>query len=259
MWFLVALLVVAPIGWALAGAPAVPGVLEWTEQQAPELARRATLNPIALGAAALVGAGLGAGRARMTTTHVSTLAHEFGHGLTAAMLGGRVRRIRTHRDGSGAAYTALPDGRPLSQLLVAAMGYLSPGVLALASMRVADAGLATLWVAYLVVGVAVMLVLVIRSWWAVLTTLGLAASGWAVVVFAPDAVVTVLVAGLAGVLAGGGTVDAWDQWRARRGPSGSDAATMAAQTGLPVGLFAGGHLLMASVLATATLTVPWWP
>ena len=125
-------------------------------------------------------------------------------------------------------------------------------------MRAATAGVAALWVAYLVAVIAVMLVLAIRSWWGLLVSLGLGGAGWALVALAPDVVVVSLVAGLAGLLAGGGTIDAWQQWRTRGTGSDSDAHTMAVQTRLPVGLFAGTHLAMAVGLAGATLTAPIW-
>ena len=115
MWFVVAVLLLTPVVWALAGAPAVPGLDAWVAQQVPDLAAAATVPAGALVAAALVGTLLGAGRARVTSVHVSTLAHELGHGLTAALLGGRIdadphppRRLRGHlhrhaRTSSGAA------------------------------------------------------------------------------------------------------------------------------------------------------------
>lgn len=259
MWFVLAVVMLAPIVWALAGAPAVPGLDAWLSEYLPQFATRATAPQGALVAAALAGTALGIGRARVTTTHVSTLAHEFGHGLTAALLGGRIDRIRTYRDGSGIAHTALPERRPMRAFMVSAAGYLTPGVVALASMRMAVAGLAAPWLAYLVAVTAVMLVLAIRSWWGLLVTLVLGAAGWVAVVFAPDVVVASLVAGLAGVLAGGGTVDAWEQWAARSVDTLADASSMAVQTRLPVGLFAGLHLLVAGGLAAATLAVPVWP
>ena len=259
MWFIVAVLVLTPVVWALAGAPAVPGLGAWVAQHVPDLATGATVPAGALVASSLVGSLIGIGRARVTGVHVSTLTHELGHGLAAALLGGRIDRIHTQRDGSGVAYTAMPGHRPLRRFVVSAAGYLSPGVLALASMHAAVAGVAALWVAYLVAVIAVTLVLAIRSWWGLVVTVGLGGAGWALVALAPDVVIVSLVAGLAGVLAGGGTTDAWQQWRARFVRSGSDAASMAAQTGLPVGLFAGVHLLSAVVLAAATLTVTFRP
>lgn len=259
MWFVLAVLVVMPMLWALAGAPPDPALQGWVVEYVPQIATQVTVHQGALVAAGLAGAAIGVGRARATTVHVSTLAHELGHGVTAALLGGRIDRIRTHRDGSGVTQTAMPGHRPVRQFLVAAAGYLTPGLLGLASMRAAASGAAALWLAYLVAVIAVMLVVVIRSWWGALVTLGLGTAGWAAVAFAPDVAVVSLVAGLAGMLAGGGVVDAVGQWRGRRDGTRSDSRTMAVQTRLPVGLFAGLHLLLAAALATATLTVPVWP
>lgn len=258
VWFLLAVLVLTPIAWALLGTPGSTAVAGWMGDVAPSLVPPATVEPPALLAAALIGTVLGAGRGRLASTHVSTVAHEFGHGLTAAALGGRITRLRMERDGSGVAHTAMPAGRPVRSFAVAAAGYLAPGVLALASMQATAPPLATLWLAYLVAVVAVMLVLAVRSWWGVLLAVMLGAGGWAVVVLAPAPFALVAVAGLAGVLGGGGVADALGQWRTRSSASTSDARAMARQTGLPAWLFAGVHLVAALGLAGAALTQPLW-
>lgn len=257
-WFLLAVLVVAPIAWAVVGAPGSQGVSAWLGEVAPSLVPVSSVSTAALVAAVALGTVLGAGRARVATTHVSTLAHEFGHGLTAAALGGRITRLRMQPDGSGMAHTTIPAGRPGRSFAVSAAGYVSPGVLALASMQATGAHLATLWLAYQVAVIAVMLVLAIRSWWGALIAAGLGVGGWAIIVLTPAAFDALAVAGLAGVLAGGGVVDAAAQWRGRASTPRSDAQAMGRQTGLPVGLFAGLHLLAALGLAGATVTQPWW-
>lgn len=258
MWAFVALLVLVPIGWALAGAPGASSLVVWAGEVLPGEVSSSLAPTQVLLAAVVAGTLLGMGRAQRATTHVSTVAHEFGHGVAAAALGGRVDRLRMHRDGSGLAQATLPGRRPVSRFVVSAVGYLAPGLLALASMRASLAGVAGIWVAYLVVVLAVMLLLAVRSWWGVLLTVALGGLGWALVALAPDVVVVLAVAGLAGVLAGGGLVDAVVQWRTR-GRGASDAGGMARQTGLPVGLFAGAHVLSALALAVVTVTLPLWP
>lgn len=258
MWFLLAALVLAPVAWAVAGAPGSAGLSAWLGEVAPSLVPVGSLSTTALVGAVAVGTVLGAGRAKVATTHVSTLAHELGHGLTAAALGGRITRLRMRPDGSGVAHTALPAGRPGRAFVVSAAGYFAPGVLALASMQATGAHLATLWLAYLVAVVAVMLVLAVRSWWGAFIAMGLGAGGWAIIVLTPAPVDALAVAGLAGVLAGGGVVDAREQWRGRAGPVRSDAQAMARQSRLPVGVFAGLHLIAALLLAAASLTQPLW-
>lgn len=256
MWFALAVLVLTPLAWALAGTPGAPALASWLADAAPALAEPAAVESPALLASVAVGTLLGLGRARGATTHLSTVAHEFGHGITAAALGGRITRLRMHRDGSGIALTSLPAGRPARAFAVSAAGYLAPGVLALASMQATT--LARLWITYLVAVVGVMLVLAVRSWWGALLALGLGAGGWAVVVLAPPTFAALAVAGLAGVLGGGGVADAVAQWRGRSTTPRSDARAMARQTGLPTGLFAGVHLLAGVALATASLTQPLW-
>ncbi|MGA7689770.1 MAG: M50 family metallopeptidase [Jiangellales bacterium] len=259
MWLLLSLLVLAPVGWALIGAPAAPHVSAWVDATMPMLASPDAVSTPALLAALIAGIVLGAGRARVATTHVSTVVHEFGHGLAAAALGGRVSRLKMRRDGSGAAHTRLPGTSPVRRFVVAASGYPAPGIVALASVQAVLAGVAALWLAFLVAVLAVMLVLAIRSWWGALLAVALGGVGGAVVALAPATAVVLTVAGLAGLLAGGGVVDAVAQWRARRGGPASDAASMAEQTGLQAGLFAGLHLLLATALAAATLALPVWP
>lgn len=256
MWFALAVLVLTPIAWALAGMPGAPALVSWLGDAAPALSQPAAVQTPALVAAVTVGTLLGLGRARTATTHLSTVAHEFGHGITAAALGGRITRLRMHRDGSGLALTALPAGRPARSFAVSAAGYLAPGVLALASMQATT--LARLWITYLVAVVGVMLVLAVRSWWGAVLALGLGAGGWAVVVLTPPTFAALAVAGLAGVLAGGGVTDAAAQWRGRTSTPRSDARAMARQTGLPTGLFAGIHLLASLALAIGAVTQPWW-
>jgi hypothetical protein len=90
----------------------------------------------------------------------------------------------------------------------------------------------------------------------VLVALVLAGLGWALVQLAPATVVSLALIVLAGVLAAGGVLDALDQWRARRGPSESDAHTLASMTGLSTGFFAGLHILAALALAVAVAAVP---
>jgi hypothetical protein len=255
VWFVLALIVMAPLVWGLAGSPMVPAVADLGGAELGRLLVPSAVGQGLLVVGLLVGLVLGGGRARVATTHLSTVAHEFGHGLTAALLGGRIDRIGLHRDGSGVAHTSLPGGRPVRGFAVSAAGYVAPGILALASIRVAAAGLGGAWLAYLVGVLAVMVLLAVRSWWGLLLTVGLAAVGWTVLALAPAEAVGVVVAVLAGALAGGGVVDAISQWRGRRGGQDSDARNMARQTGLPVGLFAGMHVLAAGVLAAATSAV----
>jgi hypothetical protein len=207
---------------------------------------------LALGAGAL----LGLGGARWATTHLSTLAHEFGHGLTAALLGGRIDRITLARDGSGMAHYVVPGRWRVRRLAVSFVGYLAPGVFGVASVRVALAGHGPAWLAYLVVLLGTMLVLTLRSWWAALLAIVLGAGAWALLALGSSQLATLVVAGLAGAQLGGGALDAAEQWRLVRVRRATDAASMATQTGLPVRLFAGLHVVLAVALAGVGLALP---
>jgi hypothetical protein len=263
VWTVLALVLLAPIGWALLGAEPIPSLGHWISGAAsglvpeaasgldPELVPTTTLV-LALGAGAL----LGLGGARFATTHLSTLAHELGHGLTAALLGGRIDRITLAREGSGMAHYTAPRRWRVRRLVVSFVGYLAPGVFGVASVRVALAGHGPGWLAYLVILLGTMLVLTLRSWWAVLLAIVLGAGAWALLALGSAWLATVVVAGLAGALLGGGTVDAAEQWRLARVRGATDAASMATQTGLPVRVFAGLHVVLAVALAGVGIALP---
>ena len=119
MWTMLALVLLTPIVWALMGAEPITALAHWQAEHlpgwltTPEPVSRTTLL-VALGVGVVVGVGWG----RAATTHLSTLAHEFGHGLVAALLGGRIDRITLARDGSGVAHFAFPGRRPVRRFLV---------------------------------------------------------------------------------------------------------------------------------------------
>src|SRR6266850_6768557 len=60
---------------------------------------------------------------------VSTLAHELGHGLAAALLGGTFESLRLHADASGVALWTGSFGR-LATATVAGAGLVGPAVAA---------------------------------------------------------------------------------------------------------------------------------
>ena len=93
---------------------------------------------------------------------VSTLAHELGHGLAAALLGGHFESLRLYADASGVALWSGAFGR-LATATVAAAGLIGPALAAFVLMGlgrsrrrarvvVAALGLGLLAVALLVVG-----------------------------------------------------------------------------------------------------------
>lgn len=257
MWTVLALVVLAPIVWALLGAEPIPAVDPWLAEHVPGwLTTPVVVSTTVLMVAIGVGVVLGVGRGRATTTHLSTLAHEFGHALMAALLGGRIDRITLARDGSGVAHFGFPDRRLVRSFLVSFAGYLSPGVFGVACVQVAVAGLGSAWLAYLVVLLGVMLVLTVRSWWGALVAVLIGAAGWAVLALGSGWLAVVVVAGLAGAMVGGGVQDASGQWRLARSAVATDASSLSAQTRLPARLFAGIHLACASALAAAAFALP---
>ena len=164
MWTVLALVLLAPVGWALLGAEPIRAWEPWAEQNLPGwLTAPVVVSTQAVVVALMVGVLLGLGRARVATTHLSTLAHEVGHGLTAALFGARIDRIILARDGSGMAHFSFPFGRPVLLFAVSFAGYVTPGVFGVASMQVALAGRGTVWLVYMMVLLVTMLVLVVGS------------------------------------------------------------------------------------------------
>lgn len=257
MWTVPGLVILAPIVWALLGAEPIPAADPWINEHVPGwLTTPVSVSTTALLVAMGGGVVLGVGRGRAATRHLSTLAHEFGHGLTAALFGGRIDRITLARDGTGMAHFGFPARRPVRRFLVSFAGYLTPGVFGVAGVQVALVGLGSLWLAYVVVLLGVMLVFTMRSWWGALVVVLLGAAGWALLAWGSGWLAVVVVAGLAGAMAGGGVVDAIGQWRMTRSAVATDASRMAAQTGLPARLFAGLQLACAIALAAATFALP---
>lgn len=262
MWTLVALVLVAPIVWALAGMPPLEVLQPWIDRYLPDFLTTPRPAPTSTIMLALVaGLGLGVGRARAATTHLSTVAHEFGHGLTAALLGGRINRITMQRDGSGMAHYQFPRRRPVGQFLVSFAGYVAPAVVGLASLQAALAGMGAIWLAYIAATLGVMLVIAVRSWWGALLAIGLGGAAWALMSGGAGTVPTVVVAVIAGVLLGGGLMDALDQAATLDRSQRSDAWSMARQTRLNPRLFAGAQVLLvlaAGIMAVVIPVRPLW-
>ena len=117
-------------------------------------------------------------------------------------------------------------------------------------------GLGSAWLAYLVVLLGTMLVLTVRSWWGALMALLLGAAGWGLLALGSGWLAVTVVACLGGAMLGGGVVDAVGQWRLSRTSVATDAASMAAQTGLPARFLAGLQVLCAVALAGIGVAAP---
>lgn len=250
MWVVVAWMVLLPLGWALAGAPDIAGFDPLDLDRLPaDLAQGAPIAWQALVGAVAVGVLLALGPTARITMHMGTAVHEIGHGLTAAALGGVVSRITMAPDGSGLATTGLPQRARVRVALVSLAGYLAPGILGLASLQMAVAGHGPIWLAYLTGVTVVMLLLAMRSWWAILVAALGAAAGWAVLHVGAGWAATVSIAALAGLYLARGLADTGNQLRALRQGATTDAWRLSRQTGLPARLFAGVQAALALGMA----------
>ena len=118
---------------------------------------------------------------------LSTLAHELGHGLAAAILGGRFEALVIYPDASGAALFSGPFGRAATAS-VAAAGLVGPAAAAfvlLASGRTPRS--ARIALALLAVALASVTLLFVRNPFGLAFTAALAASATAVAVWLPSA------------------------------------------------------------------------
>lgn len=124
---------------------------------------------------------------------ISTLAHELGHGLAAAVLGGHFYSLRLYADASGVALWGGPLGR-VTTALVAAAGLVGPAaaafVLLLIGRRAGRAGRALTILGVMLLVIALWLV---RNPFGVAFTLVLAATLIAVAQRAPGLAQAVLV------------------------------------------------------------------
>ena len=94
---------------------------------------------------------------------ISTLAHELGHGLTAALLGGEFHALRIQPDASGAALWSGAFGR-VGVATVAAAGLLGPAVAAFVLLAVGrDPRRARAALGILGVGLYVITLVVVRN------------------------------------------------------------------------------------------------
>ncbi len=124
---------------------------------------------------------------------ISTLAHELGHGVAAAVLGGHFYSLRLYADASGVALWGGPLGR-VATALVAASGLVGPAaaafVLLLVGRRAARAGRALTIMGVTLVVIALWLV---RNPFGLAFTLVLATTLIAVAARAPGLAQAVLV------------------------------------------------------------------
>jgi Peptidase M50B-like len=118
---------------------------------------------------------------------VSTLAHELGHGLAAAALGGRFEALAIYQDASGAALWSGALGR-IATAIVAAAGLIGPAATAFALLAFGRTPRsARIALALLAAALAVVTLLFVRNPFGLAFTATLAASLTAVAVWAPSA------------------------------------------------------------------------
>ncbi len=278
MWWVLAWMLLIPIGWALSGPEALPdglvdnlsaglswlgGVLPgpWGESLAStspaDVSQWLGPAPVPstewLTGALAVGAGV-ALLGFLAPVHATTIVHELGHGLVGAALGARILGMVTSRDGSGHVRYQFSGPAPMRSALTGLAGYPFPGILGLAGAQLALAGLAGTWLVYLAVLMTVLLAAALRSWWAALVAVGLAATATLTLAFGSNLVIAGSVMALAGALAVQGGRQALTQWSLCRAGRRCDA-TIIAKTRRPLAYgIAGAHVVTTWALAAA---LPW--
>jgi hypothetical protein len=117
---------------------------------------------------------------------ISTVVHEMGHGVAGWLVGGHFESFRMYADGSGVAEISGYDGR-FSRAFVSAGGLCGPAVIAAIGLVLARRPLGSR-IAMLTLGIGLALVdlLLVRSFFGWFFILGLAAIALAVAWKAPD-------------------------------------------------------------------------
>jgi hypothetical protein len=183
---------------------------------------------------------------RVTRT-VVTIAHEGGHALTAVLAGRGLTGIRLHADTSGMTVST-GRGRGLGLVLTLFGGYPAPSLLGLggAVLLAADHARAMLWIA---VGLLVATLVHVRNVFGVLAVLVTGGAVAAVAHTGGPALQAGFAATLCWFLLFGGVRSVRELQRGRRrGRHGdSDAAVLAALTGVPGAAWAGVFWLVGTV------------
>lgn len=119
--------------------------------------------------------------ARRLVYYLVTIAHEGGHGLFGALVGGRVTAVHLRADGSGAAYVR---SSPRQYFIMLMGGYPAPSLFGLGASALLAAGYASalLWALLLLL---IILLMFVRNWFALLPMLGVILAVFAVSWFLP--------------------------------------------------------------------------
>ena len=101
----------------------------------------------------------------------STLIHEVGHALMSSLLGGKVKSIRVEIDESGVTWSRYKTSR-LRIFLVSVSGPLANAVFLYFTVGLIAHNLATYWIGFTLISVALITLTTVRSFW-----------GWLVAIF----------------------------------------------------------------------------
>lgn len=176
------------------------------------------------------------------TRHVVTIAHEAAHGLTALLVGRRLRGIRLHSDTSG---LTVSSGRPTGpgMVLTLAAGYVGPALLGLGAAALLGArhAVGLLWAVLVLLA---LLLIQIRNWFGLWSVLVRGALVFLVSWWLPaqaQSAFAYLVAWFL-LLAAPRPVVELQRQRRRGVGRGSDADQLAGLTGIPGALWVGAFL-----------------
>lgn len=189
------------------------------------------------------------------TRLAATYVHEVGHALVAVATGRRVTGMRIHADTSGSTDHVGVLG--LGTLLIAFAGYPAPALAGLALVWAEQSGHAR-WAIAVTAAVALLFLLVQRSWRGLALTVGTLASMWALAAV-PQAVAGVILLLGAGYLLMASPRTILELRRVRRQArqldvtSHSDADALARMTGIPALLWEVAFLAACVAAAAAAV------
>lgn len=185
---------------------------------------------------------------KYVTTHVITVAHEFGHALVAVLLGGRPTGVKLNRDSSGVTSWRAPKRMwRLRQAVTAWWGVPTPPLIGAGCVWAAATGNPQ----WAILGVAVMLLIVfilIRNLWGLLVVGVSMWLTWLAWNSGPE-IVTAAAYGIGALLIVGGIRGGVEEFRSHLNPE-SDAGQLRRLLFLP-SAFWSATMITATVVSAA--------
>lgn len=187
--------------------------------------------------------------------YMVTFLHELGHVCAAVFFGGSAHTIELRADSSGRATYSLPTRwGTIRRICVAGAGYVAPNIASVLSSRSVQLSISTIWLWVCCAGAAVACVVLVRTFWGVVVSGGIAGATYLGVALEYPSVAPLFVAALAGFTAVGGMRGALSQLYLDD-MTDSDAEQIHVNLHVPARTVAGFQLLVCCFLAALSTVI----